>query len=63
MLTALISIAGLSAGCGIDHAHWRDECDWAEPIRLSRSDALTDGTLSQIVAHNEIGARLCGWQP
>jgi hypothetical protein len=41
----------------------RDDCDWAEPIRPSRQDLLSDGTLVQIVAHNEVGARLCGWQP
>ena len=29
----------------------------------SREDVLTDGTLEQIVAHNEIGERLCGWRP
>jgi hypothetical protein len=61
--TALILTAVLSAGCGIDPRDLRDNCYWAEPIRLSRADVLTDGTLKQIVAHNEIGARLCGWQP
>jgi len=30
---------------------------------MSRDDTMTDGTLAQIVAHNEIGARLCGWRP
>ncbi len=61
--TALILTAVLSAGCGIDSRDLRDDCDWAEPIRPLRADALTDETLKQIVAHNEIGARLCGWQP
>ena len=41
----------------------RSYLDWAEPIRPSRDDVLTDGTLEQIVAHNEIGERLCGWRP
>ena len=62
-LIALILSAVLSAGCGIDPRDLRDDCDWAEPIRLSRADVLTDGTLKQIVAHNEIGTRLCGWRP
>jgi hypothetical protein len=61
--TALILTAVLSAGCGTDLRELRDDCDWAEPIRPSRADVLTDETLTQIVAHNEIGARLCAWQP
>ena len=60
-LIALILTAVLSAGCGIDPRDLWDNCYWAEPIRLSRADVLTDETLKQIVAHNEIGARLCGW--
>lgn len=62
-LIALILGAGLTAGCATDLRHLRSDCDWAEPIRPSRSDSLTDGTLAQIVAHNEIGERLCGWTP
>ena len=61
-LTALILSAGLTAGCGIDPAVMYDDCDWSEPIRLSRQDVLSDPTLAQIVAHNEVGARLCGWR-
>ena len=62
-LTALLLSAGLTAGCAIDPRGLRDDCDWAEPIRPSRQDVLSDDTLAQIVAHNEVGARLCGWQP
>ena len=63
VLIRLILSAGLTAGCAIDPRGLRDDCDWAEPIRPSRQDVLTDITLAQIVAHNEIGARLCGWVP
>lgn len=62
-LTALILSAGLSAGCAIDLQGLRSDCDWAEPIRPSRQDALSEGTLARIVAHNEVGARICGWLP
>ena len=62
-LIVLILSVGLTAGCAIDPRVLRDDCDWAEPIRPSRQDLLSDGTLAQIVAHNEVGARLCGWQP
>ncbi len=61
-LATLILSAGLTAGCATDPA-LRDGCDWAEPIRPSRADVLTRETKEQIVAHNEVGARLCGWKP
>jgi hypothetical protein len=62
-LTALTLTAALTAGCATGLRPLRNDCDWAEPIRPSRADVLTDGTLEQIVAHNEIGERLCGWRP
>lgn len=62
-LTALILSTGLIAGCGTEPRWARNDCDWAEPIRHARADVLTDHTLAQIVAHNEIGERLCGWAP
>jgi hypothetical protein len=62
-LTALILSAGLTAGCAIDPGGLYEECDWAAPIQPSRQDVLSDATLTQIVAHNEVGARLCGWRP
>ena len=62
-LTALSLSAALSAGCAIDPGRYQDACDWAAPIRPSRSDVLSLETRRQIVAHNEIGAGLCGWQP
>jgi hypothetical protein len=62
-LTGLVLSTGLTAGCAIDPRGLRDDCDWAEPIHPSHQDLLSDGTLAQIVAHNEVGARLCGWQP
>jgi hypothetical protein len=60
---AMIFSAALTAGCAIDTLSLYDECDWSEPIRPSRQDVLSDVTLAQIVAHNEVGARLCGWRP
>lgn len=62
-LILLIWGVGLIAGCGIEARGLRADCDWAEPIRPSRQAVLSEGTLAQIVAHNEIGARLCGWRP
>ena len=62
-LTGLILSAGLVAGCAIDPRGLRGDCDWVEPIRPSRADILSDSTLAQIVAHNEVGSLLCGWVP
>lgn len=63
-LTALSLTAVLTAGCVTpDRRPPPNECAWAEPIRPSREDVLTDRTLEQIVAHNEIGERICGWRP
>jgi hypothetical protein len=33
----------------------------AEPILISDEDILSQGTADQILAHNEVGADLCGW--
>ena len=61
-LILLISIAALTAGCGIDRRFLHEDCDWAQPIRPSRNDVLSVDTKTQILAHNEIGAHLCGWR-
>lgn len=37
-------------------------CAWARPILVAQGDVLTDLTARQILAHNETGRRLCGWQ-
>jgi hypothetical protein len=58
----LLSIAVLIAGCATD-PRLKSDCDWAQPIRPSRSDVLTRQTKEQIAAHNEAGAKLCGWRP
>jgi kynureninase len=33
-----------------------------KPIYVSKSDVLTDGTARAILAHNETGAKKCGWK-
>ncbi|EFO30914.1 putative bcepGomrgp75 [Roseibium sp. TrichSKD4] len=37
-------------------------CDFANPIRPSVHDVVTDGTKRQIVKLNEFGIRECGWE-
>jgi hypothetical protein len=55
-------IAVSTAGCATDPA-FRSDCDWAQPIRPSRQDVLSRQTKTQIAAHNDMGAQLCGWRP
>jgi hypothetical protein len=56
----LLSIAVSTAGCATD-LRLKSDCDWAQPIRPSRSDVITRQTKEQILAHNEAGQKFCGW--
>ncbi|WP_230972975.1 hypothetical protein [Burkholderia vietnamiensis] len=38
-------------------------CDWTRPIYVSKTDELSDATAKQILAHNQTGAKNCGWKP
>lgn len=37
-------------------------CTAGHPIYLSKDDKLTKATERAILAHDEIGAKLCGWK-
>ena len=39
------------------------DCDWAEPIRLTANDVdvISPGLARDLLAHNETGAKVCGW--
>jgi hypothetical protein len=50
------------SGCATSPV-FKDDCNWAKPILPSRADVLTGETRRQILAHNEAGAKLCGWKP
>lgn len=56
----LLASATLLAGCATGGAG-TSPCSGWRPIYVSRTDALTPDTARQILAHNETGARLCGW--
>jgi hypothetical protein len=36
-----------------------DSCVWVKPIYISKADVLTDGTVEQILRHNEAWERIC----
>lgn len=40
-----------------------DVCGPWQPIYVHQEDRMTLETGRQVVAHNEVGARLCGWRP
>ena len=62
LIVPILSVV-LTAGCAIEPRDLHADCDWAAPIRPSRQDMLSEQTLAQIVAHNEVGATLCRWVP
>jgi hypothetical protein len=47
-------------GCGANR--WADDHAPACRRFISKADVLTDGTARQILAHDETGAKLCGWK-
>ena len=56
----LICATVLTVGCAIEAPTFNTECDWLQPIRPSRYDVLTDETVAQIVALNEVWEEVCG---
>jgi hypothetical protein len=59
--SALVS-ALLLSGCGTPGPVPSDGCSWTRPILVSGDDVLTEDTAGQVLAHNETGARICGWR-
>lgn len=52
----------LASACSTSGAVTEGACGWVKPIYVSKSDSLTDGTVRQILAHNETWARICDTQ-
>ena len=58
MLLVVILLMGCASGSvGVD------ACGPWQPIYVGQADVLTVETGRQVLAHNEVGARLCGWRP
>ncbi|WP_244122047.1 hypothetical protein [Burkholderia gladioli] len=38
-------------------------CSWVKPIYLGKTDVLSDETARAILAHDQAGAKECGWKP
>jgi hypothetical protein len=56
-LVPLILLASCSAGGGGSF------CLTARPIYTAAEDRISAETARAVLAHNETGARLCGWLP
>lgn len=66
MTRVIIFAAALAlSACGERIVYVSDGCLWAEPIRPTKAEvaALTAETVRHILAHNEKGAAVCGWEP
>ena len=59
-IAMLVTALTLTASCATGGPA-TDGCEWTAPILISQDDDLTDGTARQVLAHNEAGARVCGW--
>lgn len=62
MVKVLILALMLLAGCTTAGGSF---CAVEHPIRPTRAEVatLSDASVAAILAHNEKGARLCGWKP
>lgn len=58
-LVALV-IASSVTGCAVSSPP-PAFCAVAAPIYVSQDDQFTDKTADQVLEHNLIGQRLCGW--
>lgn len=58
---ALLTLSFVSTGCASNEPVGNDFCMLSMPIFISEGDTLTDATAKEILAHNELGVRLCDW--
>ena len=60
-MLGLIALATLLASCS--GGGGGSFCLTARPIYVAVQDRMAPETARAILAHNETGARLCGWEP
>ena len=61
-ILGVIVIGGMLVSCQSSPPTEQAFCSAARPIYIKKSDKLTLETTREIVGHNELGQRLCGWQ-
>ncbi len=58
----MLWLVSLTAGCGTARENVGNEfCYLARPMYFSPDSKLTIPDMRQVIAHNELGARLCDW--
>jgi hypothetical protein len=59
-----LTLTSAALGCAPGVETRIGSCDLFVPIRPTPADVATisDGLVTQLVTHNETGARLCGWE-
>lgn len=60
-MTMLLTMSFLLTGCVIKQPQGLLFCETASPIYISRDDVLTQETKRQILTHDIVGERVCGW--
>lgn len=60
-MIAVLTLSLPLTGCEIRRPEGLLFCDLASPIYISREDTLTQESKRQILAHDIIGERVCGW--
>lgn len=58
----LMLLVILLSGCVGGNARGLDVCAPWKPLYVTAEDRITPETAREIVAHNEVGERLCGWR-
>ena len=54
----LLSLMSAGIGCTTVGPATND-CSWVKPIYVSKKDVLTDGTVEQVLSHNEKWKAIC----
>lgn len=57
-----LTVSLLLTGCVIKPQQGFLFCETANPIYLSKEDKLTQESKRQILAHDIVGERVCGWR-
>jgi hypothetical protein len=59
-----LTLTSGAPGCAPGVETRTGSCDLFAPIRPTADDvaAISDSLVTQLVTHNETGARLCGWE-
>lgn len=59
----MLALLRLLASCATTGLETKTACEVFQPIYVSKNDRLTDDSAKEILRHNLLGAKLCGWKP